>query len=184
MAYHWLIVVLMWILVMAMGTALVASVVLVLCWQFDHEFQRKFAATHPGWFKAVAYGAFIGGWLFLAQAFESALFFVPRSWGGVDEDGDFVSTRTSIGFTLGFVLTVVIAVWMGKHNELHERNRRLQIERDVLKGKETIARSNPNQIAHMRAEYKARIDTLHQLDYLTEKHQTELDVKVQLLAHL
>jgi len=47
--------------------------------------------------------------VFMSGGVEKLLFFVPDSWGTVDEDGYFLSYRKSFSFTVGFL----IALWFG-----------------------------------------------------------------------
>ena len=73
-------------------------------------------------------GALIGMGILCAAGFEAALFFIPRSWGGVDDDGEFVATRHSLALFLG-LLTAVWLLWLlHKREALSRENSTLRAE--------------------------------------------------------
>ncbi len=53
-------------------------------------------------------GSLIGIGIFFYAGFDKALFFIPLSWGGINEDGDFVSTRSYFAGILAFAATAFI----------------------------------------------------------------------------
>ena len=63
---------------------------------------------------------FVGGILGLTFAFSTLfwllLFFIPDSWGQVNEDGDFETTRRSLSLILGgisaFVFPAILEKWV------------------------------------------------------------------------
>ena len=81
--------------------------------------------TPPYW---VLVGAFIGMSGFCTAAFWVLLFFIPPSWGTIDDSGEFESLRLGVAILLG--LCGCLYVWwiIGKHEILYRENQRLKSE--------------------------------------------------------
>ena len=73
-------------------------------------------------------GTLVGLTGLCAAAFEAALFFLPTSWGGFDEDGEFVTMRHSLAGTLGFFASMFILWLLDKRETLSKENEELRKE--------------------------------------------------------
>lgn len=60
-------------------------------------------ATVPMWHWPILVLACVGAWVLCAGAVEQMLWWMPRSWGGADEDGYFKSTQEQFGSIAGLV---------------------------------------------------------------------------------
>jgi hypothetical protein len=80
---------------------LIPPLVLTLwCWR--RRFSPEFAPDDcpRGWF-VVSFLSVISFGLILVKGLDYWLAFIPGSWGGTDEYGEFVSARESLGFLFG-----------------------------------------------------------------------------------
>ena len=59
--------------------------------------------------------------LTLSVGIESLLVFIPKDWGGFDEDGDWRSSREEIALLLSFLSTYFIANLLSKYQKLKEK---------------------------------------------------------------
>ena len=71
-------------------------------------------------------GAFISLTLVLDHGFEKLLAFIPDNWGGFDEDGEFVTTRSSIAIFLAAITSIFFGCMFFRIGELRKENRELK----------------------------------------------------------
>lgn len=79
-----------------------------LFWYWAFKGKHEIIRSDKKRYYCLFIGSLIGIGLFFYVGFERALFFIPADWGGVDEDGDFVSTRRYLAGLLSMYLTVFI----------------------------------------------------------------------------
>lgn len=96
------------------GAVIIAWLVLSpLVWGYwytkDVETQRS-----RGWGYLVGLGAFISCVYVLTEGIHAGLSFMPDSWGGYDEDGEYVTMRRSISFTGGLLGSLALMDLMGR----------------------------------------------------------------------
>ena len=166
---------------------LTVSPILVIYWQIDPNAQRRFESRHE-WFIGAAYiGALMACVYILTQGIEAMLVFIPESWGGYDEDGEWVTSRNSIAFMLAIIASFAIGSVFERHNKLRAEHMRLKIDLQIKEGRAVVAGAGPEQVKKMIQDYEIRTKELYDLkytDYLSESQEVELKVKSQLLIDL
>lgn len=79
-----------------------------LFWYWAFKGNKEITKGDKNKYYYVFVGSLIGVGIFLYVGFDKALFFIPSSWGGFDEDGDFYSTKGYLAGVLAFATTVFI----------------------------------------------------------------------------
>jgi hypothetical protein len=78
-----------------------------------------------GWQYAFFLGALFGLATLFEGGFYGALFFIPSTWGGINDDGDYVKMRYSLAILLAVVLSWSVLFLLGKLESLIEENKEL-----------------------------------------------------------
>ncbi len=109
---------------------------IVINWIFKPETKKCFRRYHERekrekWKFFVHISALFGLLYIFAAGIESFLFFIPESWGGFDENGEFVTMRWSLAFFLGFVAALKFMSLLEEHGKLRAQNKQLSIELEV-----------------------------------------------------
>ncbi len=116
--------------VIVVGWIIVSPIVFVW-WFFDRDSRDRFARRHGGIRTGVYIGAFCFLLVVLARGTQELLVFVPDNWGGTDEDGAFVSVRSTIGSTLGALFSLFLVQVFVNHEKVQAENRRLSIAPEI-----------------------------------------------------
>jgi hypothetical protein len=87
---------------------------------------------------AVFIGAFSSLVFVLGQGIEELLAFIPADWGGYDEDGEFVTAKSSIANTLAFCLSFFFIHVFDKFEKMRTENQRLSIIAEIQKQKDGL----------------------------------------------
>src|SRR5436309_5890900 len=116
------------ILAVFIGAWLCISPMLWTYWTFKPHERPANQASRVTY--SIFLGALFGFGGFFAGGFYGALFLIPRSWGALDEDGEFVRTRYSLAILLG-VLASFFALWLlSRVENLIEENQALRRKLD------------------------------------------------------
>lgn len=144
---------------------LLVSPVIVIFWFFHTDMRDQFMGRH----KKIAMAFFIGSFICIAgvlgQGFEEIFSFLPDSWGGYDEDGDFVTLRSSIAYTLSFFLTVFIAYVFDNLESLREENLRLKVVLEVRERMERLRDCSSGVLTLQRDRLESEFKKLRQQSF-------------------
>ncbi|MBW2740859.1 MAG: hypothetical protein JRE64_18890 [Deltaproteobacteria bacterium] len=106
---------------------LIVSPIVFIWWFLDTDNRDLFTERHKRIATVVFFGAFFSFFFVLGQGIEEFLVFISNDWGGYDEDGKFVSTRSSIAHTLALLLTFFFIYVFDKFEKMRTESRRLEI---------------------------------------------------------
>lgn len=79
-----------------------------LFWYWAFKGRQEIITSDKGRYCFVFVGSLIGLGIFFHAGFYKVLFFIPDSWGGINEDGDFVGMRSEIAGVLALAATLFI----------------------------------------------------------------------------
>ena len=79
-----------------------------LFWYWAIKGKQEILRSTKNKYYYVFIGSLIGVGIFFYAGFEKSLFFIPSSWGGINEDGNFISTRSYFAGMLAFAATAFI----------------------------------------------------------------------------
>ena len=65
-----------------------------LFWYWAFKGKREVIRSNNNRYYYVFFGSLIGIGIFFYGGFDKLLFFIPESWGNINESGDFVTTRS------------------------------------------------------------------------------------------
>ena len=99
---------------------IVSCAVVVYFFYHDTDKNDSFR-NHNRFTYGIYISAFITVMLTLSVGIESLLVFIPKDWGGFDEDGDWRSSREEIALLLSFLSTYFIANLLSKYQKLKEK---------------------------------------------------------------
>jgi hypothetical protein len=88
---------------------LIVSSIVFIYWWVNPRSRDKFMSSHEKIGVSFYIGAFLSCAFVVSGSLRALLVFIPDSWGGYGEDGEFIRTRDSIAYSVGTVITVGLA---------------------------------------------------------------------------
>lgn len=83
-----------------------------LFWYWAFKGKQEVIRSNNNRYDYVYYSVFLGSLVgvgaFCYGGFDNLLFFIPESWGGINEGGNFVSTRSLFAGWLAMVATITV----------------------------------------------------------------------------
>jgi hypothetical protein len=79
-----------------------------LFWYWAFKGKQEVIGSNNNRYYYVFLGSLMGIGIFFYGGFDKLLFFIPESWGGIDEGGDFISTRSYFAGALAMVANIFV----------------------------------------------------------------------------
>jgi hypothetical protein len=95
------------IIVITLGVYVYGSTFLFWYWAFEGK-QEVIGGSDNNRYYYVFMGSLVGIGIFFYGGFDKLLFFIPESWGSIDEGGDFVTTRSLFAGMLAMFATITV----------------------------------------------------------------------------
>lgn len=160
----------------------------VFVWWFFHPHARdRFFKSHDKIVMAIYIGAFFSFILILGQGIEKLFLFIPGDWGGYDEDGNFVTTRSSIAHGLALLTSFFFFHVFDKFEKLRDENCRLSIIVEVEKRKRALRDSCLDSLIEKRREVETQLNDLREKSYEIEfssENESEIQILIEMLEEL
>jgi hypothetical protein len=77
-------------------------------WISAFKEKKEILHSDNNFYYALFLGSLIGVGIILYLAFDGILFFIPESWGSVDNDGEYQSLRSFIAALFAFILSAFL----------------------------------------------------------------------------
>ena len=111
------------------GMLPIINCIVAVYWLFNLDNRDRSLEKHHRLTYAIYISAFFTFWGVIGFGIENWLFFIPSSWGGYNEDGEWSSGRSAIAGTLSFAGSFLVAYLFGKYEELTKKIKRLEEEK-------------------------------------------------------
>lgn len=121
----------------------------------SHMDRKLITWKHKAFFALAALGLFIC----LFAGAEAMLFWLPKRWGFVGDDGDFLPAKTASAIVFALVAGVTL---VGILSNADEHKLEVRILRLTVHGYERISRATPIELARLKSEYSRRLDEAHE----------------------
>lgn len=179
--------VLMFVIAISLLGWLLISPLVFIWWFLDTETRDRITQEHGTIANAVYIGSFFSLLIVLGQGFEQLLVFIPPDWGGYDEDGEFITTRSQIAYTLAFSISFFFIHVFEKFGKLHTENERLSIIAEIKKRTDGLQYQSRETLIERRNHTKAEMQKLRERsrdDRLSSESENELWILDGLLDEL
>ncbi len=112
----------------------------LLFWYWAFKGKKEIIHGDKKGYYYLCIGSLIGVGMFFYFGFDKVLFFIPSSWGFIDEDGDFVSLKFYLAGFLAFVASLfihsrphqLVAFFKSKEDSLNLFIRLISTRRKIL----------------------------------------------------
>ena len=132
-------------------------------------------------------GAFLSLMLIFSQGIEKLLFFIPDNWGGYDENGEFVTTRSLIAYTLALLASFFFGHVFDKLEILRDENHRLNIIAEIERRKRELRYSCLDSLIEKRKKVETKLKDLRKKSYKTRRSfyvKSEIQILEEMLDEL
>ncbi len=137
---------------------------------------------------SICIGAFISCLYITYTGIKMFLIFIPGRWGTYDDEGEFVTMRSSIASILAFLTTCFMGHLFGEIERLRRENREIKVKLQIEEVKKKYDYLDREELEEKSIELKQRIDKLQAISsstgYLDPAQVAELDKLYELAEEL